>query len=226
MKLLLSVTCLFVVAYGFAQPERKDIIERKVRSITKTHWEKDSAQKVEIKNYYTQKGDDSLEYYWGKLSFRYMTILDEKGKVAMLERYNDRENLDEVHVYEYKEDGSYSIEVVAQGAGTILQTAFDGHHRCKEVIYSGTDTLQFQFNSIGKPEKVIHKNKKDGYKIVGSFIYGNDGLLQKAESLIEQRVTYFKHNENGLISELRSVQKNKSGEKETIFVFYSYEFWK
>lgn len=206
---------------AFSQPGREEIIQYKIKSVTKTYLMGKPAQKIEEKNYYTRKGDDSLEYYCGKISFTFKSFTDSKGTITKLEKYDAENAMDEVHLYKYNKDGSYSIEIAGHSAGTILQSEYDRNNKCLREIYSGTDTLQFSYNDKGKLDKIFYYTKGEEPEQIGSIIYGSKGLAERAESLPEEKARYFKYNNKGLVSEMKTVTKGKTDNT----FFYSYEFW-
>ena len=124
-------------------------------------------------------------------------------------------------MYKYNKNGSYSIEIIAHGAGTILQSEYDKNNKCLREIYSGTDTLEFTYNDKSKLDKIFYHAKGDEPEQIGSIIYGTNGLAERAESLPEEKARYFKYNDKGLVSEMKSVTKSKTDNT----FFYSYEFW-
>src|SRR6476659_148051 len=149
MKVLFLIFVLsFCASKIFSQPTRADIIAHRIKSITTISWEADSTQKAEIKNYYSRKGDDSIEYYNGVVSLKFVPEFDSQKRVSKLVRFDSKEREDELHIYEYYKDGSYLIEKIAQGAGTISQAKYDRKNRCLEEIIEVTDKIKYEFNSF------------------------------------------------------------------------------
>lgn len=224
---------IFLLAFSlstfqlFSQFERVDIISKKIKSITTSYWAPDSSRKIETKKYYTVQGDDSLEYYCGKLSFSYKTILAGNGKVKRLERYDAVAREDELHMYKYEKNGSYSIEIVAQGAGTILFSKYDKYNKCLEQTFSGVEALHYDYDSSGKLKKILY-NKENGKPVeIASVIYNNEGFMEKIIGTDSpQQIQYFKYNNFGLVLEKKSVRNDENGKEEKQIVFYEYEFRK
>jgi hypothetical protein len=119
-QVIFCTVSLIISIISFSQFERSDIIERKIKSVSKTRYLiTDTANKEVIQTFFSRAGDDSLTYYDGVLEFRFVATKDKDGKVIKLVRYDSRNQEDEWHTYKYNKNGSYSIEIMAQGAGTI-----------------------------------------------------------------------------------------------------------
>jgi hypothetical protein len=163
MKFFVTVWLFFISSISFSQVERADIINYKILSVKKTmYWNSDTLSKEVIQNFYSRAGDDSLEMYNGQFSFRFIPST-ENGRVTKLIRYDSKNREDEWHMYKYNKNGSYSIEKVAHGAGTISLARYDKKHICMEEEIESTYTLVFVRNAKGKTEKILLKDKgKDG----------------------------------------------------------------
>ena len=226
MRKYLLLIGIFNFLLSYSQSTRADIIAKKINAITEIYWENDSTQKIEIKNYYSIKGDDSLEFYCGKISFKYIPELDSKGRVIRLDRYDAQDRLDELHIYKYQNDGSYSIELVAHGAGTISYAKYDSRNRCLEDEIDGTYKIIYTYNKLGKLEKVFYKEKNKKAKLMGVLTYDQYGLAVKGEGFGEEKkLAYFKYNNKGLISEMKTVYKDKMGKEQSHIVFFEYEYY-
>ena len=127
MKQIIFLTISFFISIiSFSQFERSDIIERKIRSVTKTTYlSTDTTNKEVIQTFFSREGDDSLTYYNGVLEFRFVATKDIDGKVTKLVRYDSQNQEDEWHTYKYNKNGSYSIEIMAHGAGTIVLLKYE-----------------------------------------------------------------------------------------------------
>src|SRR6188768_208111 len=101
-QVVFFIVSLCISISSFSQFERSDIIERKIRSVTKTRYLiTDSANKEVIQTFFGRAGDDSLTYYNGILQFRFVATKDNNGKVVKLVRYDSRNQEDEWHTYKY-----------------------------------------------------------------------------------------------------------------------------
>ena len=179
----------------FAQFERADIISKKIKSITTSYWTSDSSQKIETKTYYTIQGDDSLEYYCGKPSFRFKTFFSKNGRVERLERHDVVDRVDELHMYKYEKDGSYSIEVVAHGAGTIIFSKYDKYNKCLEQTFSSVETLHYKYDSSGKLIKILYNEMNEKSIEVATVVYNREGFIEKIVGKDATTGTqYFKYN--------------------------------
>src|SRR5262245_41512431 len=221
MKQLIVYIGLCCSLNSFSQVERFDIIANKIRSIKRiTHLNNDSANKEVIQTYYSKAGDDSLEFYNGVLAFRFTPTLDDKGKVSRLVRSDSKNREDEIHLYKYNKSGSYSIEKIAQGAGTISLASYDKKNQCMEEEIESSYTLVYVRNGNGKTEKILSR-KDNKTETIAVFYFDTGGLPIKGEGTTEGGKTiYFKYNDRKLISETKTVGKNEEGklESETVLI--------
>ena len=81
------------------------------------------------------------------LAFRFVATKDNDGKVIKLVRYDSRNQEDEWHTYKYNKNGSYSIEIMAQGAGTISLARYDKKNLCMEEEVESSYTLVYVRNA-------------------------------------------------------------------------------
>lgn len=229
MKLLLVHAALFffVSINCFSQIERADIIERKIKSVKKTFYENgDTAKKYVIQNFYSRAGDDSLRYYSGVLEFRFVATRDNDDKVIKLTRFDSRNQEDEWHTYKYNKNGSYSIEIMAYGAGTISSAKFDKNNLCMEEEIESSYTLVYVRNAIGKTEKILSKEKDNKTETIAVFYFDKNGLAIKGEGTTEGgKTVYFKYNDKKLLSEIKTVGKNENDKEETELILLEYEFY-
>ena len=218
--LLLSVNC-------FSQVERADIIEKKIRSVKKTiYQDNDTSTKEVIQNYYSKAGDDSLEFYNGELSFSFIATYNENGKVSKLARIDSKSREDELHRYTYNKNGSYAIEIIAQGAGTVSLTKYDKKNFCTEEEIEGSYTLVYVRNANGKTQKILSKQKDNKTETIAVFYFDKNGLATKGEGTTEGgKTVYFKYNENNLVSEIRTIGRNEEGKEETEIILLEYKFY-
>ncbi|MDZ4793898.1 MAG: hypothetical protein SGI83_06425 [Bacteroidota bacterium] len=224
MKTSFLIIALLFLSNVFAQPDRGDIISKKIKAITSSYWTPDSSQKIEEKKYYTYKGDDSVQYYCGKQSFTFKTILEKNDKVQRLERYTVGKMLDELHIYKYNKDGSYSIEVVAHGSGTILLSKYNKFNKCLEETFSSIETLHYEYEG-SKLKSILYNEKDEKPNEVAVVEYNNHGLIEKIIGKGRQaQFQHFKYNSFGLVSEKTSTRNDENGKEEKQIIFYEYEF--
>ena len=218
---------LFISICGFSQFERSDIIEKKIRSVSKTRYLiTDTANKEVIQTFFSRNGDDSLTYYDGVLEFRFVATKDKDGNVIKLVRYDSRNQEDEWHTYKYNKNGSYSIEIIAQGAGTISLARYDKKNLCMEEEVESSYTLVYVRNSNGKTEKILSKDKDNKTEIIAVFSFDKNGLAIKGEGTTEGgKTVYFKYNDKRLVSEVKTVEKDENDKEQTEIVVLNYEFY-
>jgi hypothetical protein len=225
MKISILFLFLYFSTSLSAQNERGDIISKKIKSITTSYWTPDSSKKIEIKKYYSITGDDSLEYFSGKLSFSYKTIFAKNGKVEKLERHDAVDRVDEWHMYKYDKDGSYSIEVIAHGAGTIMLSKYDKYNKCLEQTFSSVETLHYEYDDFAKLKRILYNEKNDRPKEVAIVVYNNEGLVEKIIGKDNSTQTQsFKYNSSGLVQEKASVGLDENGKEKKQIIFYEYEY--
>ena len=229
MKKIILQTGLFIVfaINGFSQVERADIIEKRIRSVKKTiYLDNDTSTKVKIQTFYSKAGDDSLQLYNGELSFRFVATIDDKDRVSKLVRYDSKNREDEWHVYDYKKNGSYSIEIVAHGAGTISLAKYDKKNLCMEEEIEGSYTLVYVTNANAKTQKILSKKKNNKTETIAVFYFDKNGLMTKGEGTTEGgKTVYFKYNEKNLVSEIKTVGKNDDGKEEIEIILLEYEYY-
>ena len=217
----------FISVISFSQFERSDIIEKKISSVTKTRYlMTDTANKEVIQTFFSRAGDDSVTYYDGVLTFRFVATKDKDGKVSKLVRYDSRNREDEWHTYKYNKNGSYSIEIKAHGAGTISLAKYDKKNLCMEEEVESSYTLVYVRNANGKTEKILSKKKDNKTETIAAFYFDKSGLAIKGEGTTEDgKTVYFKYNDQRLVSEVRTVEKDENDKEVTEIVLLDYEFY-
>ena len=226
-QVIFFTVALFISISSFSQFERSDIIGRKIRSVTKTRYLiADSANKEIIQTFFSRTGDDSLTYYNGVLEFRFVATKDNDGKVIKLVRYDSRNQEDEWHTYKYNRNGSYSIEIMAQGAGTISLARYDKKNLCMEEEVESSYILVYVRNANGKTEKILSKEKDNKTETIAVFYFDKNGLAIKGEGTTEGgKTVYFKYNDKRLVSEAKTVEKDENDKEQTEIVLLKYEFY-
>jgi len=226
-QVIFLTVSFFISAIGFSQFERSDIIERKIKSVTKTRYLiTDTTNKEVIQTFFSRAGDDSLTYYDGVLEFRFVATKDNDGKVSKLVRYDSQNREDEWHTYKYNKNGSYSIEIMAQGAGTISLAKYDKKNFCMEEEVEGSYTLVYVRNANGKTEKILSKEKDNKTETIAVFYFDKNGLAIKGEGTTEGgKTVYFKYNDKRLVSEVKTVEKDENDKEQTEIVLLKYEFY-
>ena len=228
MKRVIILTLPFFISLiSFSQFERSDIIERKIRSVTKTRYVmRDTANKEVIQTFFSRAGDDSVTYYDGVLTFRFVATKDKDGKVSKLVRYDSQNREDEWHTYKYNKNGSYSIEIMAQAAGTISLAKYDKKNLCMEEEVESSYTLVYVRNGNGKTEKILSKVKDNKTETIAVFYFDKNGLAIKGEGTTEGgKTVYFKYNDQRLVSEVKTVEKYENDIEQTEIVLLKYEFY-
>lgn len=217
----------FISAIIFAQVERSDIIERKIRAVTKTTYlNSDTANKEVIQTFYSRSGDDSLVYYNGALTFRFVATKDNDGRVTKLARYDPENREDEWHTYKYNKNGSYSIEIMAQGAGTISLAKYDKKNLCMEEEIESSYTLLYVRNANGKTEKILSRQKDNKTETIAIFHFDKNGLPVKGEGTTEGGKTiFFKYNDRKLIAEAKTIEKDENNKDVVETVLLEYQFY-
>ena len=226
-QVIFLTVSFFISAIGFSQFERSDIIERKIKSVTKTRYLiTDTTNKEVIQTFFSRAGDDSLTYYDGVLEFRFVATKDNDGKVSKLVRYDSQNREDEWHTYKYNKNGSYSIEIMALGAGTISLAKYDKKNFCMEEEVEGSYTLVYVRNANGKTEKILSKEKDNKTETIAVFYFDKNGLAIKGEGTTEGgKTVYFKYNDKRLVSEVKTVEKDENDKEQTEIVLLKYEFY-
>jgi len=226
-QVIFLLAFFFVYATSFSQFERSDIIEKKISSVTKTrYYTSDTTKKEVIQTFFSRAGDDSVTYYDGVLGYRYEATKNNDGKVTKLVRYTSRNQEDEWHMYKYNKNGSYSIEIVAHGAGTISLAKYDKRNLCMEEEIESSYTLVYVRNANGKTEKILSKEKDNKTETIAVFYFDKNGLAIKGEGTTEGgKTVYFKYNDMRLVSEVKTIGKDENDKEQMEIVLLKYEFF-
>lgn len=226
MKLIVSAILLVLNTFGFSQPSRRDIVDNRIKAIEISFYDGAGQKQFVQKNYYSVKSFDSLEFINDELNFVFKQAYDKNGRVKNLSRSDKKGFTDEIHIVEYNNDDTYTIEVIAHGAGTISFEKFNSKHDCIEEVLSSTDTFYFSSNRLGKIGKV---SQKDSGNLVDIAIteFDENGFPLITKSLTGNPVIVrFRNNKQGLPTEIIQYQVNNSQEKLVTKLVYAYEFWK
>jgi hypothetical protein len=227
IRLIYAAIVLFFSINCFAQVERVHIIENKIRSVkTTTYMQGDSLNRVVVQHLYSKTGDDSVIFFNGALSFRFVATKDATGRVSQLDRFDSKNQRDEAHMYTYNKNGSYSIEIIAQGAGRISLAKYDKKNICMEEEIDASYTLVYVRNSNGKTEKILSKEKDNKTETIAVFYFDKNGLAIRGEGTTDGgKNIYFKYNDKKLVSEIKTVGKNEDDKEGTEIILLEYDFY-
>jgi hypothetical protein len=225
-QFVLTGMLFFLFAFvGLTQPLRKDIIEKRLKSVTTTSYSNSDVKKKEVKTYYSITGTDSVLYINDEKAFVYTPILNE-GRIVQLRREDMSGFLDEIHLYKYDTDGSYSIETITHGAGTIELNKYTQKHDCVLTVLESTDTILFKYNSLEKIERII-KVKKGKQEQIAFAQFDSRGNINKVN--YGERVTIgfglYKVNDKGLTEEIKQFAIEDKKELYMGKTNYKYEFY-
>lgn len=227
-----EITACFVLIFLFAsscfsQPERSDIIGKKIKSVTKTIFENnDTTNKEVYKFVFSRAGDDSIQYYNSELSFKFTAKYDTKGRVSELGRYDAKDRQDEWHTYVYNRDGSYTIEIIAHGAGTISLATYDKKHWLMEEEIESSYSMVYRRTESGKTQKIFLKKNGKSLEEIAVFYFDKNGLAIRGEGTAEGGGSvYFKYNDKGLPIEIRTITGEKKSEQTTETTLLEYEYY-
>lgn len=206
-----------------AQPTLQEIKKHKIKSVTEIHKTgSDVYSRKTIKNIY---GHDSLIYHDGELSF-YTTIeKDNKNRIVNILFYNARNNgEEEYHLFKYHDDKTYSIEIIAHGAGLIQTEVYDTYDQLLQSIDEYGNIISYHYNNNGKVEKIFQHIKNQQNVLIGITTFAENGSELRTEILGENpAVITYEHNERGLISNI--MMKSKAKENSTVQeISYQFEF--
>jgi hypothetical protein len=225
MKLLLPVIIATLIQFSVvAQPTHREIMDRKVLSVEATAFNRAGTKMNVQKNYYAKNGADSIEINNGELQFTYKQELDSKGRIKNLSRLDQQDRLDEYHEYAYNDD-HYTIEIIAQGAGTISFSTYNLNHDLVKVVLSSTDTLYFTYNESGHLKKVVQQESGTATEIT-TMEFSENGFPKALRSSAGiPQLTRFVYNEQGLLVEVKRFKIENAEEKLILRTTYSYEFY-
>ena len=227
IRLINTALFFFFSINCFAQFDRVNIIENKIRSLkTTTYMQGDSLNREVVQHLYNRAGDDSVIFINGILSSKFVSTTDATGRVSQLERFDTTGRRDELHLYKYNKNGSYSIEIIAQGAGRISLAQYNKKNICMEEEIDASYTLVYIRNANGKTEKILSKEEGNKTETIAVFYFDKNGLATWGEGTIEGgKKIYFKYNDKKLVSEIKTVGKNEEGKGETEVILLEYEFY-
>jgi hypothetical protein len=220
---------LLILSTGIcnAQVTRKEILENRIKLITITLFNENEEKQQEVMEYYSVSGFDSAKHYDGQPAFTYKPRFDKQNRLIQLIRVDTKGREDEFHIFKYnRNDSSYTIEVVAHGAGTISFSRYNKNNLCFEEIFSGTDTVIYKHNVLGKIETV--SMREEGRLLTMATTKFNSMGFPLSTQMVgdNSKIIYFKHNEKGLVAEEKyfSVENNKEALME--IRRYNYEYHK
>ena len=225
MKIFFSAILLTLTASGFCQLIRRAVIDNRIKSIEMSMYDLIENNDVQVqKKYFYLSGDDSLELHNGVLYFTFKKTVRSDGRTKNLSRFDSKGREDELHIYKYNIDNSYSIEIIAQGAGTISLKKFNSSHDCIEEIQSSSDTIYFSITKSGQVEKIY---QKDSGIIKDVAIAELDSLgFPSTEKFIgEPEICRRRNNKFGLPEEINIYTIDRGDEKLTGRILFKYEFY-
>ena len=221
---LLLYAGILAVPIVFAQPSLSEIKKFNIKSSTEIS--RDDTAIYSKKIVYNIYGHDSLIYYDGKLAFYTKSEVDSGNRLKQLIFFNSRNDLlEELLIFKYRKNGSYTIEIIAHGAGLIETREYNPEHQLLKSSSSDHIETTYQYNNDGKPEKIFQKNGKEKKKLVGLTKFDENGLEFKTEVFGESPgLIFYEHNSNGLVIKIRLQPKDLSQKEEEIV--YQYEFYR
>ncbi len=227
MKLfVLTGTLFFLLAFkGLAQPSRKDIIEKRLKSVTTTSYSNSDVKKKEGKTYYSITGNDSVLYVNDEKAFVYIPVLNE-GRIVQLRRQDLSGFLDEIYLYKYENDGSYSIQIINYSEGTIEFNKYTQKHDCVLTVSKSNDTMLFRYNSLEKIERVL-KVKNVNQEEMAFVQYDSRGNINKVDYGKRGTIGFavYKLNDKGLVEEIKQFAIKDEKESYMGKTNYRYEFY-
>lgn len=218
MRILTAfISCCLLCLTATAQ-SRHDIVTKKILSIRMTF----SANNVVIQNYYSRNGDDSLQFYNGRLQYIFKPTAIEEGRVMQIKRFDTKGREYEALTYTYDGDTAYSIEIAEARTGAILnKTRYDANHRTLYRIDKQTDTTRFFYSPSGKLSRIVKKVKgKESVDFVADPVGNENEWLARFITVPSMEISYSYNKSSGLMSEITIPLPDR---KNTIY--YSYEFY-
>lgn len=221
---LLLFGFVFSIINTFSQPTVAEIKRFHIRSVVEIF--KQDTITTAKKTVYNKYGQDSLIFYDGKLSFYSETKINSEGRIEQLLLFNGRNKREEeFHLFKYKDDGSYVVEVIAHGAGLIDTRQYNSADQLLRSISSDDVETIFQYNKDGKLEKLFQKDAKGKQKLYAFTKFDEKGLELQTEVFGEEpAIIFYEHNQQGLVTKVRMKTKKGVPKKETE-TSYQYEFY-
>lgn len=222
--LLFFLGFVFSIINSFSQPAIGEIKKFHIRSVVEIY-KQDSTTTIK-KTVYNKYGQDSLIFNDGKLSFYSEAKVNPEDRIEQLLLFNGRNKREEeFHLFKYKEDGSYVVEVIAHGAGLIETRQYNSADQLLRSISSDDIETIFQYNKDGKLEKLFQKTKNGKQKLTALTKFDEKGLELQTEVFGEEpAIIFYEHNQQGLVTKVR--MKSKEGvPKKEMEVTFQYEFY-
>lgn len=221
--LLFFVGFVYSIVNGFSQPTIAEIKRFHIRSVVEIY-RHDTTTTIK-KTVYNKYGQDSLIFYDGKLSFFSEAKVNSEDRIDQLLLFNGRNNNEEeLHLFKYKKDGSYIVEVIAHGAGLIDTRQYDSADQLLRSISSDDIETIFHYTKDGKLEKVFQKTIKGKPKLTALTKFDEKGLELQTEVFGEEpAIIFYEHNQQRLVTKVRIKTKEGAPKKDTE-VSFQYEF--
>jgi hypothetical protein len=222
MRFILIFPLLLTVLAVYGQPSKSEIIKYRIRSVLETH--KSGSETFQKKIVYSINGHDSIISFDNQPAFYVKAKYDKTKRPLSLEYYNTRNQFEELLQFFYSPDNTYKVEIIAHGAGLISTDYYDSHHNMVKSLDSDDVTLEITYSILNRPEKIIRTMGKENPELVLLTKFDSKGLEIETEIFGEDAsIIYYKHSNNGLITETRTVPK--SVDEETLIITYEYGFF-
>lgn len=228
MQKLIFIVILFIsfCLAGLSQTNRKTIIENNIKAIESVEYKQSKSSGIETKTYYTVKGEDSVQIMNDKTVFFFEPLYDE-NKILQLKRKNPLGIVDEIRIYKYYADSSYSIQTFEYEKDVSRINTFNSKHDCQLQVSSDLDTTYYHYNLQGRFEGLtLIKNGKKA-EIVVAELDNNDHITKvnyTTEGILVGFSTY-KYNERGLQEEIKQFVIVGGIEKYISKTEFKYEFY-
>ncbi|MEO6612665.1 MAG: hypothetical protein ABIT05_14675 [Chitinophagaceae bacterium] len=224
-KLLIILLFYFNLFEAISQPPRRDIIDKKIKSVTTIDFSESGEKIKEDKMYYSVSGNDSIFYRGNKPTFLFETI-QKNNRILQIKKTDTEGHLIELSNYEYEEDSTCTVVTLDEGIFTRSIDKLNSRQEILLAIHKTGDTMFYESDGMGNVNKII-RAQKGIRSIEATFEYDSLGTRSKANIKTGQvqEIIIYKNNELGLPVEAKFYKVQKAGDEYLGKTTYNYEFY-
>ncbi len=199
----LTICCfVFFNAIIFPQPSRKGIIDKRIKALSSIDFDAQGVEIRKVVRHYSILGDDSSMTIDGKVVFVFNPTFV-NNRIVKIERLNSNEIVDQIRLFTYNNDSTYSEEIKELREDYLTDTLiwsvrsvskYTLQNVCIETILRGRDTMVFDYissDSISKAYILREGKRVEMYsieyndadksaKILFSDFFGGHAIVNKS----------------------------------------------
>jgi YD repeat-containing protein len=223
MKNLLFVFSLFISFSLSAQYTQQEIKKYKISKLSTISLQDSSATH---ETWYDSNGNDTAEYYGGKLYKRRTYQYNNKEQATARTTHGADGNESETAEYTYKSDGSYIVKNTDKQFGMSDYIYYDRTNKIIKTVAPDGSERMYTYDAQGRLSKVKTKSGGNGVLTDIQYMYNAKGQCIKEESKGEYKwTTAYTYNAKGLLKKGARISLRDGEEAKTTYL-YQYEFRK